>query len=62
MGVGVSVSGYSVPHDGCSVIDISNPPVATPGHKTMSRKKLKQPSFLTFVEITVLFSSFLFAA
>jgi len=45
VGVGVGVGGYTVPRDGCSVIDTSSPPAATPGHKTLPRKKLKQSCY-----------------
>jgi hypothetical protein len=38
-GVGVSVGGYTVPHNGCSVIDMRSPPVATPGSQDIVKKE-----------------------
>jgi hypothetical protein len=50
--VGAGFGGYAVPHDGCSVIDIS-----IPGHKTSPRQKLKQPSFLSLQATALLHRS-----
>lgn len=43
--VGAGVGGYTVPRDGCSVIDICIPPVC-PRSQDIAKKQLKQPSSL----------------
>jgi hypothetical protein len=41
--VGAGVGGYAIPHDGCSVIDIFNPPVY-PRSQDIAKKEADAPA------------------